>query len=263
MTTPLTTPHATPSKKNAAPDNDAIIAGISLLLQNFTQQSATPLEHPTKLAFTVEQCLTPDECTALINLSHTKGYQPALLNAGAAQILATDTRKSERCMIDDKALAAALYARIEHLIPTTLTNPYNKKVFQPVGLNERLRFLKYNVGDYFVQHMDGTYVRPMGHPQYGERSMLTYLVYLNEDFDGGALAMEWQGDDSKKGQKGQRRGHVVHHIQPKCGEVVVHDHQILHEAMVVTKGTRYCIRTDVMFAPMKASMDDGDAKNDK
>ena len=162
-------------------------------------------------------------------------------------------------MIDDKALAAALYARIQHLIPSTLTNPYNKKVYQPVGLNERLRFLKYNVGDYFVQHMDGTYVRPMGHPQYGERSMLTYLVYLNEDFDGGALAMEWQGDD-KKGQKGQRRGHVAHHIQPKCGEVVVHDHQILHEAMVVTNGTRYCIRTDVMFAHKK---DDVDAKNDE
>ena len=28
-----------------------------------------------------------------------------------------------------------------------------------VGLNERLRFLKYHVGDYFRAHEDGTYFR--------------------------------------------------------------------------------------------------------
>jgi Rps23 Pro-64 3,4-dihydroxylase Tpa1-like proline 4-hydroxylase len=222
----------------------------SALLSQFTPQEKVDIGHPRKVAFTIENCLTAEECNALIQFSEEKGYETALLNAGFAQVLATDTRKSERCMVDDENLAKDLWQRIQHVVPKTLTKTYGPtdnqivKEYEAVGLNERLRFLRYKKGDYFVQHMDGTYERPVGHPLYGELSMVTYLLYLNEDFEGGALEMEWREDGNLS-----NRTSIVKKIQPKTGIVVVHDHRILHEAMVVTKGIRYCIRTDIMFRP--------------
>ena len=215
---------------------------------SFAPQTAQHLKHPTKTAFTVATCLTSEECRNLIDFSEQTGYEPALLNVGAANILATDTRKSHRCMIDNCDLANALYERVKHLVPTTLFERGNGgREMEAVGLNERLRFLRYTSGDYFVQHMDGTYVRPMGHPKYGEKSMLTFLVYLNESFEGGALEMQWGPITS---------------IQPSTGLVVVHDHQILHEAMVVQSGTRYCIRTDIMYRPKTLPKTDEGVKED-
>ena len=160
-----------------------------------------------------------------------------MLNAGPGnQILATETRKSDRCMLDDEALAGAIFARVRHVIPKTHRG---RKV---VGLNERLRFLRYRKGDYFVKHMDGTYVRPDGHKCAGDISCLTFLLYLNEEFSGGELEFEWAaaGRDS-------RRHSDTHAITPTTGLVVVHDHDIVHGAMLTTEGTRYAIRTDVMY----------------
>ena len=50
-----------------------------------------------------------------------------------------------------------------------------------VGLNERLRFLKYNDGDFFLAHYDGAYERPDG----SQRSKITLQLYLNGGFEGG------------------------------------------------------------------------------
>jgi hypothetical protein len=41
--------------------------------------------------------------------------------------------------------------------------------------NLRLRFLKYNPGEYFAPHMDGMYMR-----ENGERSFVTIQLYLNQ-----------------------------------------------------------------------------------
>lgn len=233
--------------------------------KDFAKKPSLSLSHPTKTAFTVAQCLTPTECAALIQLSENVGYSVALLNAGTRQILATETRKSQRAMVDDEVLSRALWERIKHLVPSKLEQ--HGQTYVAVGLNERLRFLKYNRGGYFVQHMDGVYIRPPQHPNYGERSMLTYLVYLNENFEGGALEMEWgeevavsptQSSCFSKSSKSPSQAPTCHKvrkvtIQPTTGVVVVHDHQILHEAMMLESGTRYCIRTDIMFAPITMS----------
>ena len=223
----------------------------SPLQHEFIPGSAISLNHPTKTAFTVPKCLTSKECLELIQFAEDNGFETALLNAGAAQIIATDIRKSKRCMVDDPHLAEALYSRIQHLIPATLMKPryngqrYNGEAVQyrAVGLNERLRFLRYQEGDYFTQHMDGSYSRPTTHPNYGDVSLLTFLVYLNEEFTGGQLEMEFFDIAHNKQTKKTS-------IQPTPGIVVIHDHRIYHEAMLITSGTRYCIRTDVMYRPV-------------
>ena len=57
--------------------------------------------------------------------------------------------------------------------------------YRAVGLNERLSFLRYDPGDYCKPHNDGNYLRnDPNDPRYGEVSMVTFQLYLNEGFEG-------------------------------------------------------------------------------
>lgn len=60
-----------------------------------------------------------------------------------------------------------------------------------MGLNERFRFLRYDAGDFFSSHRDGTYVRDMekGEDRRGERSRITVQIYLSHVEKGGATTV--------------------------------------------------------------------------
>ena len=208
------------------------------------------LGHPTKTAFKVPHFLSAGECRALIARSEMVGYTAAKLNTGDGDgHVYTDIRNSGRSMVDDPTLAEALWRRVQHLVPQELTKhrwqKHGDTIWRPRGLNERLRFLRYNRGHYFVQHMDGNYPRPKQHPLHGDVSHLTMLIYLNDAFEGGELALEWGGERLSTGQWGR----VSTDIAPTPGLCVIHDHKILHEAKCVVSGVRYCIRTDLMYTP--------------
>lgn len=140
-----------------------------------------------KLAFILLNVLTPEECSEWIKLTEERGYQPALVNVGMQEVLMTDFRNSDRCIIDDPDMANIVFERIKSYLPQTWEN------HQIVGLNERLRFLRYDPGQKFEQHMgkkkplflhfpfkliisliDGVYVRRDGS---GERSFI--VSYYN------------------------------------------------------------------------------------
>ena len=135
----------------------------------------------SRFAAVIENVLTENECKLWIQETEQAGYGSALVNVGnGKQIKILDVRNSARCILDSELRAEELWNRISHLIPKDL---YPK--WYPVGLNERLRFLRYDIGEYFAQHSDGSYIRTQDHPCFGERSLLTFQLYLNEDFEGG------------------------------------------------------------------------------
>ena len=130
-------------------------------------------QHKNKLAFILDNVLSEDECKALIDETEEKGYEQALLNVGfGRQVLDTNVRNNKRCIIDSEDKAGWLWDEIKDYIPETWNS------YPVVGPNERLRFLKYGPGEYFMPHMDGTYMRPDG----SERSYITIQLYLNEGF---------------------------------------------------------------------------------
>jgi hypothetical protein len=47
-------------------------------------------------------------------------------------------------------------------------------------INPHFRFCKYDPSGLFLPHYDGIYIKGMN-----ERSILTLMFYLNEDFEGG------------------------------------------------------------------------------
>merc|ERR1719473_1763583 len=116
-------------------------------------------------------------------MSERIGFEPALLNVGA-QVLRTDVRKSGRCIVDDPRAAAELWRRLQHAVPQELQVVKGGDTWEAVGLNERLRILKYTPGDYFAPHKDGSYVRGLQGEscEVGKRddqSFFTLMIYLN------------------------------------------------------------------------------------
>ena len=100
-----------------------------------------------------------------------------------------------------------------------------------VGLNERLRFLRYEEGDYFKPHLDGAYTRP----DQTEQSQITVQLYLNDGFEGGETTFFSPCMKNKVA------------VVPKPGKVLIFQHQLLHEGSVLKSGQKYSMRTDVMY----------------
>jgi len=99
-----------------------------------------------KLAFILLNVFTPEECQQWIQITEERGYSAALLNLGKEQVLVTDVRNNDRCMIDDVDMAQKIFERIQTYLPKVWKN------CQLVGLNERLRFLRYDPGQKFESH---------------------------------------------------------------------------------------------------------------
>lgn len=187
----------------------------------------TDLELHGKFAITVDNVFSPEECKELIALSESKdGYKQALVNIGDGQQASLpDVRNNDRWMTDDVAMAADFFARLI---------PYLPKTFEglPVScLNERLRFLRYDPGQYFAPHEDGEYTRDDN----SETSRVTVQIYLN---DSGLVGGETRFI-------GPYKDTVVY---PKTGRVLLFQHDILHEGSRVFSGRKYVIRTDVMYS---------------
>eukprot|EP00042_Codosiga_hollandica_P017963 m.51163 g.51163 ORF g.51163 m.51163 type:complete len:223 (-) comp48245_c0_seq1:585-1253(-) len=179
-----------------------------------------------KVAFTLDHVLSARECETFLAVTEAAGYTQATVNVGGGrEMLAVDYRNSGRCIIDSVDVAAALWQRIQPFVPPTFCA-------RPVlGLNERLRFLRYGVGQDFKQHQDGSFVRDNG-----ERSFMTLMLYLNDDCDGGTTSFySWDGDS-----------HLA--VAPARGRVLVFQHDLLHSGDVVNSGLKYAMRTDVMFS---------------
>ncbi|KAI8608501.1 hypothetical protein BC830DRAFT_1174370, partial [Chytriomyces sp. MP71] len=199
-----------------------------------------------RVAFTTQDVLSNTECSALINHAESLGFEKALLNVGyGRQILDEDTRKSQRLIIDSTVLAEAVWARIEHLVPARIASKRaNGRDLVVVGLNERLRLLKYLPGDVFQPHCDGCFARG------DEFSVLTLQLYLNECEDGGETTMwsneaMWRDKDDKPSE--EDAAHAERRVVCRPGQALVFSHRIWHEGSVVKKGVKYVIRTDVMY----------------
>jgi len=78
-----------------------------------------------------------------------------------------------------------------------------------------------------------------------QRSRLTFLVYLNDDFEGGYTTFYTPGPMAGRLE--------ARHIAPRAGSVLVFPHggdcgSLVHEGSTVERGAKYVIRTDVLYA---------------
>lgn len=173
--------------------------------------------------FVIQDFLPPEECARHIALSESSGYSSAPVTTAGGGVMRKDIRDNTRLIHEDPELAEALFRRARPLLPDTWPSGW-----ELAGFNERFRFYRYDPGQRFTAHLDGHFERPSG-----ERSQLTFMVYLNEDCEGGET--------------------IFHHVRsrlavrPRTGHALVFNHRRLHEGAPVVSGRKYVLRTDVMY----------------
>lgn len=167
------------------------------------EHTSPPLpEYKGHFAAVVDNLLTEAECKELVRLAEEStrtrladstlsppAWEQAMTNAGGGkQVMSIDTRKSGRVIFDSPDLADRILDRMMPFmreceldrvqgkpLVTGLGPAKRGEVLRLSRLNERLRFLRYEGGDYFRHHCDACFVTPDGL----ERSLFTLHLYLN------------------------------------------------------------------------------------
>lgn len=183
--------------------------------------------------FVLHNALSPQECDRFIALSEARGYHDAPVTTHRGPVHRPDIRNNHRLMCDDPVTASALWSRIAQSV-------VRRQGWAPIGLNERLRFYRYSPGQRFALHRDGHYARSPF-----ERSFLTLLFYLNDDFQGGETVFPASMTRATRHQLAPTDEMLS--VKPSKGMALLFDHHMLHEGAAVTQGRKYVLRSDVMF----------------
>jgi len=178
---------------------------------------------------TINQLLSSEECELMIERLETVGFHEQL-SGDKDRVIRT------RCIQEDRHFVSTIWPRVQPSI-ARLTQLYDESFqpepkpsrslvsFEPVGLNELLRCYKYRPGEQFRRHEDFAHQWSAT-----KRTFLSVLIYLNDNFTGGATRFE--EDD----------------VQPSVGKAVIFPHELVHEGCPVTAGVKYALRSDVVFS---------------
>jgi len=198
--------------------------------------------------------LHKSECKAIIDLAERMNFssdEPLTVSAKKTSVLAHAFVWLVHLTFHDR-----LFARCKHLLPPGA-----------VGFNRRFRCYRYRPGALYRPHIDGAWPpsglshdditnndvsyndqnSELGYVYDSSKGMLlsryTYLIYLNDSFEGGGTSFYSPSRDDG----------VLHMraVRPMEGCALVFPHgkmsAALHEGSGVTKGVKYVIRTEVLF----------------
>eukprot|EP00947_MAST-08B_sp_MAST-8B-sp1_P002836 g2836.t1 len=228
--------HQGRSGKSAKPSRGGYdaFADLTKLLRSGEPPAPTHETLYRDLIFGVSSLLSPDECAASIAAAERRGFT----RVTQAQSRTHAHRDNDRLMVDDQPdLAAALYERVRAFVPADIDGR------KPVGVNSRIRFYRYNVGQRFGEHVDESDEDPPGSGIWSEH---TLLVYLNGGGDGDEL----RGGETVFFKGSGKKMKEVLSVAPKQGACLLHGHGhrcLLHAGAEVTRGVKYLLRTDVMY----------------
>ncbi|OZJ04572.1 hypothetical protein BZG36_02757 [Bifiguratus adelaidae] len=181
-------------------------------------------------AFVLTNVLTPDICKQILSAAESIGFTPDAPIVGAAKFL------------------NYIFNRCQPHLPQEIQGG------AVTGLNARWRVYRYVPGAIYRPHIDGAWPGSGLDPKTGaylydaydgkQWSRLTFLIYLNDEFDGGATTFFMPA--AQEGTLDARP------VSPRQGSVLCFPHgntkgSLLHEGSPVTRGAKYVIRTDVLY----------------
>ncbi|EAU30768.1 conserved hypothetical protein [Aspergillus terreus NIH2624] len=190
--------------------------------------------------------LSPAECTAIIAAGESVEFLPdaPLREDGDMSILAHNFY-----WVVDTAFHDLLWARISPYVPPSINGRRAR------GLNRRFRVYRYVPGAEYRCHIDGawppsgilpddTYVYDASPEDKKQSSLYTFLLYLNDEFEGGETTFFMPA---------AREGTLnAYPVRPVMGAVALFPHgesngALLHEGTGVRQGAKYIIRSDVEY----------------
>jgi WD40 repeat protein len=179
--------------------------------------------------FLLRGVFSRDECARIIQQAEHVGFQ------AMGGDYPPSYRDNDRLVRDDAALAEAFFARIRPFLPERIVDA-SGDAWRLRGLNPRFRFCRYRGGQRFCIHRDGAYA-----PSPQVRSHLTCMLYLN---DGG----EFSGGATRYYAERSEDSGLLGAVRPEAGTLIVFDHELWHDGEAVSLGTKYVMRTDVLYA---------------
>jgi len=194
---------------------------ISLLPPHFSTKKSNLmelLEHSDDV-FTIQNLWSPAACQKIIQQSEKEGFERALVNTASGPVAIEDFRNNDRLFWEDEDLAAQIWEEIEEFVPCDLGE------YQAIGLNELFRFYRYDVQQQFNWHYDGIY-----QPNQNERSFYTFMIYLNDDFEGGETAFS------------------NFKVKSQTGDGLFFSQELEHAGLPIISGRKYVLRTDIMYS---------------
>lgn len=184
----------------------------------------------TNGAFTISHVFTVQGCDAMIARAEAIGFAPATVNLAFGARVVTGIRNNDRVKFDDTALAADIWQRLEPLIPKVIDG------WIATRMNERFAVYRYEPGQRFHRHQDGTVVTDTG-----EESRFTVLIYLNNNCVGGETLF------TEPDHSGSRIRFIEDSVKPEIGMALLFRHELWHEGAEVLEGRKYVLRTDVIY----------------
>lgn len=196
-------------------------------------------------AYQLLSVLSQEECLNLIALSEALGFLP-----DAAVSLPREVRHNDNVVwVTDEETDGLIWGRVAALAGQQL-EPFGES--EPLGLNARFRFYRYSLQDYFRAHTDGAW--PGSRVINGELvanaypdrySQMTFLIFLNDDFEGGATRF-------RVPDPGAANGFNMVDVRTPAGGVLCFPHgyhplHCVHSSEPIEQGIKYIIRTDMLF----------------
>ena len=175
--------------------------------------------------YVIHDFFSPKVCQAHIERSEELGYEEAMITTAVGQVMRKEVRDNTRLIVDSHELANVTFEQARPLLEA------EKHGWELGGFNERMRYYRYDPGQTFRPHYDGSYRRSDD-----EHSLVTFMIYLNEDYAGGETIFY------------RDNGELAVKVEPKQGMALVFDHEQLHEGAPIQSGRKYVLRTDVMYA---------------
>lgn len=168
--------------------------------------------------WTLKNFLSDSECRLWIN--YMDSNNPELFQQRGTRYLAA--RECYRSSCNDQQMAARIFGRFQN------TQLYNKIPEGCVACNPNIRLYKYEKGMSFSKHFDDSQTL-----ENGCVTRWTVLIYLSA-CNGGATSFESNIS-----------------VDPVPGMLLIHKHGddcLEHEADPVESGTKYVLRTDLVYA---------------
>jgi len=199
-------------------------------------------------AFLLKDVLTRKECLQMISAAEAVGFTPDVPIVGTASESISVLAHNFFWMADDQLLNH-IFDRCKPHFPETSGDGQGA-----VGLNSRWRVYRYVPGAIYRIHVDGQWPGSGLDPTTGEYlydayegkrwSRLTFLVYLNDEFEGGGTTFLTPSADI--GFMDARA------VSPRAGSVLCFPHgeaagSLLHEGSPVLQGAKYIVRADVLY----------------
>jgi len=202
-------------------------------------------------AFQLLNILSLEECQRLVSLTETFGY---LEDAAVSLPRSIRHNDSLTWVIDDET-NAIIWQRCQALVQDDHEFNTGKAA---LGINSRFRFYRYGPGDYFAPHTDGSWPGSrvidgeLIDNAYNDRwSQLSFLLFLTEDYAGGATQFYVSKANPARPARQSDEADIIDVRTPLGGALCfphgMHPLHCMHSSQEIVSGTKYIIRSDILF----------------